>query len=143
MLNTTKKPKEITRSWFIVDAKGETLGRLSTNIATVLQGKHRPYYSPQWDMGDHIVVINAEHVALTGNKELDKEYFSYSGYPGGDRTRTVAQMRQTKPTFIIEHAVKGMMPKNTLAKDMMQKLHVYAGEDHPHGGQDLEELPRK
>jgi large subunit ribosomal protein L13 len=135
------KAEEITRSWFIVDAAGKPLGRLASEIARVLRGKHRPTFTPHVDTGDFVVVINAEKIALTGNKLQDKEYYAFSGYPGGLRTTKAVDMLNRKPTHLIEHAVRGMLPKNPLGKRMATKLKVYAGTEHPHTAQRPQPLP--
>ncbi len=134
------KASEISKKWYVVDAEGKVLGRLATQIATILKGKNKPEFTPSMDMGDFVVVINAEKVALTGKKEEQKEYFSHSGYPGGDRFRSVSKYRAEKPEFIIEHAVKGMLPKGPLGKQIANNLKVYAGKDHPHAAQKPEKL---
>lgn len=129
------RPLEVERDWVVVDADGEVVGRLASKIATILRGKHKPSYTPHVDTGDFVIVINAEKARFTGKKETDKEYFSYSGYPGGASFRSPAQMRDRKPTFIIENAVRGMLPKNSLGRQMITKLKVYAGPEHPHAAQ--------
>lgn len=134
------KPGEVEREWFIVDATDQIVGRLATRIATVLRGKHKPQYTPHVDTGDFVVVVNAEKVRFSGNKELQKQYFSYSGYPGGERLRTPEEMRQQHPTFIVQNAVKGMLPKGPLGRAMLKKLRVYEGPDHPHQAQQPKEL---
>ena len=126
------KASEIDRSWFVVDAEGMVLGRLATEVAKILRGKHKPIFSYHLDTGDHVVVINAEKVAVTGKKETDKKYYSHSGYPGGLRTRTLAELRAKFPERIVEHAIKGMLPHNNLGKKTYGKLRVYAGPTHPH-----------
>ena len=133
------KPSDRERNWLIVDATGLTLGRLSTQIADVLRGKRKPTYTPHIDTGDFVIVINAEKVAVTGNKRAAKLYHRHSGYPGGLRTRTFEQMMAKRPEEIIRLAVKGMMPRNRLARKQITKLKVYAGPDHPHRAQ----LPRE
>ena len=133
------KPSDRQRDWYVVDATGKTLGRLSTQIADVLRGKRKPTYTPHIDTGDFVVVINAEKVAVTGNKRAAKLYYKHSGYPGGLRTRTFEQMMSRRPEEIIRLAVKGMMPRNRLARKQITKLKVYAGPDHPHRAQ----LPRE
>ncbi|ACY46914.1 50S ribosomal protein L13 [Rhodothermus marinus] len=134
------KPGEVTRNWYVIDAEGQVLGRLASRIATILRGKHKPTYTPHVDMGDFVIVINADKVRLTGKKELQKQYFQHSGYPGGERLRTPAYMRKHRPEFLIEHAVKGMLPKGPLGRRMLRKLKVYAGPSHPHGAQKPIEL---
>lgn len=129
------KKGEVIPRWVVVDASGQVLGRLAVKIANVLRGKHRPTYTPQTETGDFVIVVNAEKVAVTGKKETEKEYMFYSGYVGGEKYRTVKYFRAHRPEFLIEHAVKGMLPKNRLARQMMTRLKVYAGPDHPHGAQ--------
>ena len=129
------KKQDIVPKWYLVNAEEQVLGRLSTRIATILRGKHRPIFSPHQDFGDHVVVINAEKVKVTGKKESQKAYFHYSGYPGGGRFTGLGTLRTTKPERIIEHAVKGMLPHNRLGRKLIRKLHVYAGSEHPHQAQ--------
>jgi large subunit ribosomal protein L13 len=129
------KPGDIERAWFVVDADGATLGRLASEIALILRGKNKPMFAPHMDVGDHVVVINADKVAVTGNKEEDKLYFRHSGFPGGLREATLGQLRATYPQRIIENAVRGMLPKNRLGRQMYKKLKVYAGPEHPHAAQ--------
>lgn len=136
----SQKPADVTRTWYIVDAKGKTLGRMATVIATYLSGKHKPTYTSHVDSGDYVVVINAAEVALTGRKEDQKRYWRHSGYPGGIKSRTVTEQRALKPEFIIEHAVKGMLPKNKLAVGMLGRLRVFAGAEHDHTPQQPKEL---
>ncbi|MGM0640165.1 MAG: 50S ribosomal protein L13 [Thermotogota bacterium] len=128
------------KKWFIIDAEGKTLGRLAGQIAKVLQGKHKPTYTPHIDMGDFVVVINAEKVALTGRKMEQKTYFRHTGYPGGGRTSHIKDVMEKHPERVIEHAVKGMLPKSILGKRMIKKLKVYAGVKHPHEAQKPENL---
>ncbi len=134
------KKSEVDRQWFVIDGDGEIVGRMATQIATILRGKHRPSYTPHVDTGDNIIVINADKVRFTGLKEAQKEYQRYSGYPGGQKSRTAAEMRAKKPEAIIEKAVRGMLPKNKLGRAMFKKLYVYAGPDHPHAAQKPETL---
>src|SRR6266550_2429650 len=129
------KPGEISRDWYVVDADGQTLGRLATKIANVLRGKGKPQYTPHVDTGDFIVVVNAEKVQVTGNKLDQKIYYRHSGYPGGLRSRTLREQLDRRPTEVIRKAVKGMLPKNRLARRQLNKLKVYAGPDHPHESQ--------
>ena len=129
------KPADITREWFVVDATDQTLGRLASDIAQILRGKHKPTYTPHVDGGDFIVVVNASKVAVTGKKELQKVYYRHSGYPGGLSELSFEQMRERYPDRIIQNAVRGMLPKNRLGRKMLGKLRVYAGPDHPHAGQ--------
>ena len=134
------KPHEVERAWHVVDAEGEVVGRLASKVAAVLRGKHKPSYTPHVDTGDFVVIINAEKARFTGHKEADKEYFRHTGYPGGGRTTTPAEVRTRKPTFIVENAVKGMLPKNRLGRQMISKLKVYAGSEHPHDAQQPQPL---
>jgi large subunit ribosomal protein L13 len=129
------KPSDRERNWYVVDANGLTLGRLSTQIADTLRGKRKPTYTPHIDTGDFVVVVNAEKIAVTGNKRADKLYHKHSGYPGGLRTRTFQDMIDRRPEEIIRIAVKGMMPRNRLARKQLTKLKVYAGPQHPHVAQ--------
>jgi len=123
------------RNWLIVDAEGQTLGRLATQIADALRGKRKPEYTPHVDTGDFVVVINAEKISVTGNKRAEKRYYRHSGYPGGLKSRTLEEMLQRRPEEVIRIAVKGMMPRNRLARKQITKLKVYAGADHPHVAQ--------
>ncbi|MEX2486991.1 MAG: 50S ribosomal protein L13 [Nitriliruptoraceae bacterium] len=132
---------DITREWFVIDAEGETLGRLATRVATVLRGKHKPTYTPHLDMGDHVIVINADKVVLSGTKAADKAYHSHSGFPGGIKSVPFARMLQRRPTDVIEKAVHGMLPKNKLGNAMGKKLRVYAGPEHPHAAQQPQPFP--
>jgi len=136
---STRK-EDVERDWYIVDATNVPLGRLCTKIANVLRGKHKPSYTPHIDDGDNIIVINAEKVRLTGNKWNDKEYLRYSGYPGGLKSRTAAEQLEKKPFFIVENAVRGMLPKNRLGRQMFKKLFVFVGGDHPHAAQKPKEF---
>ncbi len=129
------KPSDITKKWYVIDAEGKVLGRLATEIATLLKGKHKPEYTPHVDTGDFVIVINADKVLLTGRKWEQKEYLSYSGYPSGLKRIKYADLLRRKPEFIIEKAVKGMLPKNRLGRRMITKLKVYAGAEHPHQAQ--------
>lgn len=140
MKTLTPSQSDITQAWYVVDATGLPLGRLSTQIATILRGKNKPYYVPNIDTGDFVIVINAEKVRVTGLKSMQKVYKRYSGYPGGLKEIPYAKMLEEHPERIIEHAVRGMMPKNTLGRAMMKKLKVYAGSEHPHGAQQPVEL---
>ena len=134
------KPGEIERRWFIVDAEGKTLGRLATRIADVLRGKDKPTYTPHVDTGDFVVVVNAEKIAVTGNKLDAKMYHRHSGYPGGLRSRTLRDQLDRRPTEVIRKAVKGMLPRNRLARQQLNKLKVYAGPEHPHEAQAPQQL---
>lgn len=129
------KASEIERAWFVVDAAGKTLGRLTTEIAMVLMGKNKPTYTPFLDTGDFVIVINAEKVKVTGNKAQDKIYSYHTGYPGGLKETNFNTMIQKRPERVIELAVKGMLPKNSLGRQMIKKLKVYAGNEHPHEAQ--------
>ncbi|MGI8727638.1 MAG: 50S ribosomal protein L13 [Solirubrobacterales bacterium] len=128
-------PETRTREWFVVDAEGHTLGRLATQIADVIRGKRKPDYTPHVDTGDFVVVVNAEKIHVTGNKLADKRYWRHSGYPGGIRSRTLAEMLERKPEDVIRFAVKGMLPRNKLARKQLLKLKIYAGSEHPHAAQ--------
>ncbi len=129
------KAKDIERQWHVIDASGKTLGRLMTQVATLLMGKHKPQYVPYLDCGDYVIVLNAAKVKVTGNKALQKTYYRHSGYPGGLKAANFEKMLQTHPTRIIEHAVKGMLPHNRLGDAMFKKLKVYEGDSHPHQAQ--------
>lgn len=135
MKTYTPKASEIHRQWWLVDAEGKVLGRLATEIARILRGKHKPVYATHMDMGDFVVVVNAEKVQLTGNKAEKKTYFRHSGFMGGERHIPFQEMLEKHPERVIELAVKGMMPKNNLGRLMRKKLRVYAGAEHPHEGQ--------
>ncbi len=129
------KPETVKRDWYVVDAEGKTLGRLATEIASRLRGKHKPEYTPHVDTGDYIVVINAEKIAVTGNKAAAKTYYSYSGFPGGLKSITFEKLIDRKPEMVLEIAVKGMLPKGPLGRAMYRKLKVYAGTEHNHAAQ--------
>jgi len=137
------KPNEVQQDWLLVDAEGQTLGRLATQIAHRLRGKHKPVFTPHVDTGDFIVVINAEKVKLTGKKIEDKKYYRHTGYPGGIRETTAEKMLETKPTDILTIAVRGMLPKNRLGRKMLTKLKVYTGNAHPHEAQQPQPLELK
>ncbi|MBO4484907.1 MAG: 50S ribosomal protein L13 [Lachnospiraceae bacterium] len=130
----------VERKWYVVDAEGQTLGRLSSEIAKVLRGKNKPIFTPHIDTGDNVIVINAEKIRTTGKKLDQKIYYSHSDYPGGMRETTLREMIAKKPTDVITFAVKGMLPKGPLGRSMISKLHVYAGAEHPHAAQKPEEL---
>ena len=134
------KPLEIERKWYVVDAEGQTLGRLSTEIARVLRGKHKPIYSPHVDAGDYVIVINAEKIKVTGKKLQQKQYVRHSQYIGGRRETSLQEMLKKKPEYAITHAVKGMLPKNNLGRAMLKKFHAYAGPEHKHEAQKPEVL---
>ena len=129
------KPQEFERKWYVVDAEGKNLGRMASQIAAILRGKNKPTYTPHVDCGDYVIVINADKVAVTGKKRSEKIYKRHTGYPGGLRETTLGEMRATKPEEIILHAVRGMMPKGRLGRQMFKKLKVYAGPEHPHTAQ--------
>lgn len=135
MKTYTVKPGDITRQWYLVDAQGQTLGRLASRIATILKGKHKPIYTPHADVGDYVIVINADKIHVTGRKMWQQMYHRYSGYPSGLRSVNLRDLLQKHPTRAIEFAVKGMLPKNRLGRRMLKKLKVYAGGDHPHQAQ--------
>jgi len=134
------KPLEVERKWYVVDAEGQNLGRLCSEIARVLRGKHKPIFSPNADVGDYVIVINADKIKVTGKKMDQKTYVRYSGYIGGRKETTLRTMMQKKPEFVITHAVKGMLPKNNLGRQMLSKIHVYAGPTHKHEAQKPEPL---
>ncbi len=140
MRTWTVRPGDIERKWYVVDATDLVLGRMASEIARILRGKHRPQYTPHADCGDHVIVINAEKVRVTGKKETDKVYYHHTGYVGGLKSITLDKQREKYPERIITHAVKGMMPKGPLGRAMMKKLKVYAGGEHPHAAQKPEEL---
>jgi large subunit ribosomal protein L13 len=128
----TDRPERV---WYVVDADGKTLGRLATQIADMLRGKRKPEYTPHCDTGDFVVVVNAEKIAVTGKKRTDKIYYRHSGYPGGLRSRTLNEMLERRPEEVLRKAVTGMLPRNKLARQQIQKLKIYAGPDHPHAAQ--------
>ena len=140
MKTFTAKPSEVDRKWFVVDANGCVLGRLATLVAARLRGKHKPIYTPHVDTGDHIIVINADKVALTGKKWDEKLYHRHSGYTGGLKSMTAKQLLEKRPEDLLIHAVRGMLPKNRLGRQMLKKLRVYAGSEHPHVAQSPEIL---
>ena len=140
MKTYSAKPGEIARDWYVVDADGQTLGRLATQIADTLRGKRKPQYTPHVDTGDFVVVVNAEKIAVTGNKLDQKRYYRHSGYPGGLRSRTLREQLERRPTEVIRIAVRGMLPKNRLARQQLTKLKVYAGPEHPHSAQNPKPL---
>ncbi len=140
MKTLTPKASEIDRQWWVVDVADKPLGRVSTEIARILRGKHKPIYTPHLDTGDYVVVLNASRVKLTGNKADQKTYFRHSGYMGGEKLIPFRRMLESHPERIIELAVKGMLPKNALGREMRKKLKVYAGEEHPHQGQQPQPL---
>ncbi len=135
MKTYSTKASDIEREWHVIDASGKTLGRLASEVAQLLRGKHKPIYVPHLDTGDYVIVINADKVRVTGNKAKQKLYYRHSGYPGGLKSTSLAEMMESHPTRVIEHAVKGMLPKNPLGRAMFKKLKVYAGPNHPHQAQ--------
>jgi large subunit ribosomal protein L13 len=135
MKTYTAKPSDIKQDWFVVDASGKTLGRLATEIARRLRGKHKPEYTPHMDTGDYIVVINAKEVKVTGNKATDKIYHHHTGFPGGLKSITFDKLIEKKPEMVIEKAVKGMLPRGPLGREMYRKLKVYPGAEHKHAAQ--------
>ena len=140
MKTISTRPQDAEREWFVVDAEGKTLGRLSSQIAHRLRGKHKAAYTPHVDTGDFIVVVNAEKIRVSGKKETDKLYYRHSGYPGGIRSTTVRKLREEHPERILANAVKGMLPRNPLGRAMFRKLKVYAGPEHPHTAQQPQAL---
>lgn len=140
MKTTIVKQGDLNPKWYIVDAKDKVLGRMATTIANKLRGKDKASFTPHMDTGDFVIVINAEKVKLTGNKLNAKKYYSHSGFPGGLKEQTAANLLSTKPTKVLELAVSGMLPKNRLRKVFLQKLKIYSGEEHPHGAQQPETL---
>ena len=140
MKTYSAKPGDITREWYLVDAEGKTLGRLATQIADTLRGKRKPQYTPHVDTGDFVIVVNAEKIHVTGNKLDQKRYYRHSGYPGGLRSRTLREQLDRRPTEVLRVAVKGMLPKNRLARQQITKLKIYAGPEHPHEAQNPKPL---
>lgn len=138
MRTYSPKPSDIERKWYVIDATDIVLGRLASQVAVLLRGKHKPTYAPHMDMGDYVIVINAEKIALTGSKRENKMAYHHSGFPGGLRAINYAELLETHPERAIEKAVKGMLPKNRLARQQIQKLKVYAGPEHPHASQNPE-----
>jgi large subunit ribosomal protein L13 len=135
MRTHTTKPSDITRDWWLIDADGVVLGRLASEVAKLLRGKHKPYFTPHLDVGDHVVIVNASKVVLTGSKMLDKEYVRHTGYPGGLKRTPYDELMLSRPELAIEKAVRGMLPGNRLGRQMIKKLKVYAGDQHPHAPQ--------
>ena len=134
------RPADVNRTWYVIDAEDAVVGRLASRVASMLRGKHKPQYAPHIDTGDYVVVINAEKVRFTGLKEQQKTYFRHSGYAGGGKTSSLETIRAKKPTFIIENAVRGMLPKGSLGRQMFKKLKVYEGSEHPHETQQPQAL---
>jgi len=142
MQTHSAKASEVRREWYVVDAEGQTLGRLATRVATVLRGKHKPIYTPHLDTGDHVIVVNAAKVHLSGKKAETKRYFSHSMYPGGLRWRSIQEVRASHPERVVRNAVRGMLPKNKLGRALIKKLKVYGSAEHPHQAQTPKPLPR-
>jgi len=134
------KPKDVERKWWLVDAEDQVLGRLASRIVLVLRGKHKPIYSPHMETGDFVVVVNAEKVKITGNKREEKLYYRHSGYPGGLKTEVLGKILVKKPTFPLEHAIKGMLPKGKMGRKIFLNVKIYAGPEHPHEAQKPEKL---
>ncbi len=132
------KPHEVTRKWHVLDAKDAVLGRLATQAATLLRGKHKPIYTPNVDTGDHVIIVNAKEIRLTGKKMKTKTYHHHTGYPGGLKSITAERLMVKKPTEVVNKAIRGMLPKTPLGKQMARKLRIYAGADHPHSSQNPE-----
>ena len=133
-------PSTISRKWYVVDAAGQTLGRLASNVASVLRGKNKPTFTPHMDTGDYVIIVNADKIVVTGRKLDQKQYYSHSDYVGGFKSTTLKEMLQKKPTEVVRKAVRGMLPKGPLGNQMFTKLHVYAGAEHPHAAQKPETL---
>ncbi len=143
MKTYSPKPADLINNWYLIDAKGKTLGRLASETAFRLQGKHKPGYAPHMDTGDYIVIINAAQIRVSGNKRTDKKYYSHSGYMGGIKSISFQHMMEKKPTFAIENAIKGMLPKGPMGRQMARKLKVYAGGEHEHAAQQPQPLEIK
>jgi large subunit ribosomal protein L13 len=124
-----------TKEWYIVDAEGQTLGRFASKVANILRGKHKPSFTPHSDCGDNVIIINAEKIRFTGNKLNEKEYVFFSGYPGGQRWESAKSLLERRPTYVVEHAIDGMLPNNKLGREIFRNLYVYAGSEHPHAAQ--------
>jgi large subunit ribosomal protein L13 len=136
----TPKPADITRAWHVVDAEGLVLGRVATEVASILRGKHKPIFAPHCDTGDHVIIVNADKIVLTAGKAEKKMVYRHSGYPGGLTTRTYANLLEAKPTDAVRKTVRGMLPKNRLGRQMLKKLKVYTGPNHPHAAQNPQPL---
>ncbi len=141
MKTTIPRADRVERRWYVVDAEGQTLGRLAARVASVLRGKHKPTFTPHLDLGDHVIVVNAHKVVVTGRKEEDKRYYRHTGWFGGLKETNVRRLRAEHPERLVEQAVRGMLPKNRLGRRMFRKLKVYAGPNHPHQAQKPEPLP--
>ena len=140
MKTTALRTQDTEKKWYLIDCSGKTLGRLSVIVANILRGKSKPEYTPNADVGDFVVLINTKEIKVTGNKSIQKKYFSHTGFPGGLKTRSFSSMLQKNPNGIIKNAVKGMLPKNRLNNKIIKKLKIYADEDHPHEAQKLEDI---
>ena len=140
MKTFTPKPTDISRKWYVVDARNVVLGRLASQVAHILRGKHKPIFAPHVDVGDHVIVVNADKIRVTGRKANQKRYVRHSGYPGGLKVTVYDDMQKQKPERVLEHAIKGMLPKNRLGRQMFKKLKVYTGEHHPHSSQAPEKI---
>ena len=140
MKTYSPKSQDIEHKWYLVDAKNQVLGRLASNVARILRGKHKAIFAPHVDVGDHVVIVNAEKIRVTGKKAQQKRYKRYSGYPGGLKETVYEEMISKHPERILEHAIRGMLPKNRLGRQMIKKLRIYAGGEHPHEGQQPEAL---
>ena len=135
MKTYSARPADVQRQWLLVDAEGKNLGRLATRVATLLRGKHKPIYTPSLDTGDHVVIVNAAKIVLTGAKPQDKKYFRHTMYPGGERWTSIQEVFEKHPERVVERAIKGMVPRTKLGRAMMKKLKVYGGAEHPHQAQ--------
>ena len=140
MKTISAKSAEVTRKWYVADADGKVLGRFASEVDRLMKGKNKAIYTPHVDTGDHVIVINAEKIRVTGNKLQDKIYTNYSGYPGGLRKRTLEKVLETRPEYALERAIKGMLPKNALGRNMMKKVRIYAGPEHNHASQQPEPI---
>ncbi|MCK9398398.1 MAG: 50S ribosomal protein L13 [Bacteroidales bacterium] len=134
------KKETVVKEWVLLNAEGQVLGRLASHAAKMLRGKNKPYYTPHVDCGDHVVIINAEKIVLTGNKMTGKEYVTHSGYPGGKKIHSPAELLKKRPTAVVEEAIRGMLPRTRLGREIYRNLHVYAGPEHPHQGQSPKEI---
>ena len=141
MKTLSAKKTDLEPAWYVADAEGQVLGRFASRVAHILKGKHNPFYTPHVDCGDHVIVVNADKIQVKGNNKLDqKVYTSYSGYPSGLKTVTLGRALETKPEFVLEHAIRGMLPHNKLGRKMMKKVRIYAGSEHPHQAQNPQPL---
>jgi large subunit ribosomal protein L13 len=140
MKTASAKASEVEHRWYVADAEGKVLGRFASEVARILRGKHKPCYTPHVDTGDHVVIVNADKIRVTGAKLENKTYTSYSGYPGGLKTRTLEHVLATRPEFALQHAIKGMLPKTRLGRKLMKKVRIYTGPDHPHQSQSPETI---